>query len=129
MILVVRRPWLDCGLILVSAIPIAVFSNILRIAATGVLYNAAGKEMGDRIFHDFAGWMMMPLALCLLLLELKILDWVFLEDLGQASREDVIRMGVKPAHLFMTSFEGPGSTNKPAVLSPPAPRPPRGQGR
>ena len=98
-------------------------------AATGVLYNAAGKELGDRIFHDFAGWMMMPLALGLLLLELKILDWVFLEDLGQASREDVIRMGVKPAHLFMTSFEGAGKPSKPPAVKPPAPRPPQGQGR
>jgi len=129
MILIVRRPWLDRGLILASAIPIAIFSNILRIAATGVLYNAAGKELGDRIFHDFAGWMMMPLALGLLLLELKILDWVFLEDLGQASREDVIRMGVKPAHLFMTSFEGAGKPSKPPAVKPPAPRPPQGQGR
>jgi len=129
MIMVVQRPWFDRGLILVSAVPIAVFSNILRIAATGVLYNAAGKEMGDRIFHDFAGWMMMPLALAILLLELKILDWVFLEDLGQASRDDVLRMGGKPAHLFMTSFGGAGNTSKPAPAKPPAPPPPRGQGR
>jgi len=132
MAMVVRRPWLDRGLILLSAVPIAIFSNILRIAATGVLYNEAGKELGDKVFHDFAGWMMMPLALGLLLLELKVLDWVLLEDLGKASREDVIRMGVKPAHLFMTSFEANGTkpTAAPPVSNPlTSPRPPRGSGR
>lgn len=109
MVLVVKRPWLDRGLILLSAVPIAILANVLRIAATGVLYNEAGKELGDRVFHDFAGWVMMPVALGILLLELKILDWVLLEDLGKASREDIIKNTAgRPAHLFMTDYLGTG---------------------
>ncbi|MFO0796689.1 MAG: exosortase/archaeosortase family protein [Gemmataceae bacterium] len=105
MALVVKRPWLDRGLILAAAVPIAIGANIVRIAATGVLYNEAGKELGDRVFHDFAGWMMMPLALGVLWLGLKALDWVFLEDLGQASREDVIKnVTANPALLVMSQF-------------------------
>lgn len=129
MVLVVRRPWLDRVLILLSAVPIAIVANVIRIALTGVLYNEAGKELGDRVFHDFAGWMMMPFALGVLLLELKLLDWVLLEDLGQASREDVIKnVTARPAHLFMTDYLGAGP--KPAGPSPrpAAPPPPRGAG-
>ncbi|MBN9523935.1 exosortase/archaeosortase family protein [bacterium] len=117
MALVVKRPWLDRGIILVAAVPIAIGSNILRIALTGVLYNEAGKEFGDRVFHDFAGWMMMPVALGLLWLGLKALDWVFLEDLGKASREDVIKnVTANPALLFMPQFEA--GAKKPAPAAP-----------
>jgi exosortase len=127
MAIVVRRPWLDRVIILLSAVPIAILSNIIRIAVTGVLYNEAGRELGDKVFHDFAGWMMMPLALGVLMLELKLLDWVLLEDLGQASREDVIKnVASKPAYLFMTDFPAAGG-GKPAPVKPVSP--PRGPGR
>jgi hypothetical protein len=93
-------------LILLSAVPVAVVSNVIRISLTGVLYNEGGKELGERVFHDFAGWLMMPFALVVLWLELKLLDWVLLEDLGQASREDVIKMTNRnQAHLFMPALE------------------------
>ncbi len=122
MAIVIRRPWLDKVIILLSAVPIAILSNVVRIALTGVLYNEAGKELGDRVFHDFAGWMMMPLALGILLLELKVLDWVLQDDLGKASREDVIRnVTSKPAYLFMPAFEK-AQAEKQA-------KPPRGAGR
>lgn len=126
MAMLVRRPWLDRGLILLSAVPIAVVSNVIRIAATGVLYNEAGKELGDKVFHDLAGWVMMPLALGIMWLGLKALDWVFLEDLGQATREEVIKnVTTNPALLFMPAFEAAGGAKpaggKPASL--PAPKP------
>jgi exosortase len=106
MALVVDRRWPDKVLIIVSAIPVAVLSNVIRIALTGVLYNEGGRELGERVFHDFAGWLMMPFALVVLWLELKLLDWVLLEDLGQASREDVIKMTTRnQAHLFMPAME------------------------
>lgn len=137
MAIVVRRPWLDRVIIVASAVPIGIVANVARIAATGVLYNEAGKELGDRVFHDLAGWMMMPLALGLLFLELKVLDWVLLEDLGQASRDDVIKsVTSKPAYLFMPAFEaasGQGNGGQPTparpAAKPPAGRPPSGAGR
>lgn len=121
MALVVRRGWLDRSLILAAAIPIAIGANIVRIALTGVLYNEGGKELGDRVFHDFAGWLMMPMALVTLWLGLKVLDWVLREDLGQASREEMIQGPAgKPAYLFMTAFQGPGNGGKPNNPANPA---------
>ena len=120
MILIVRRPWVDKMFILLSAVPIAIVCNIIRIAVTGVLYNEAGKELGDRVFHDFAGWMMMPLALGMLLVELKLLDWVLQDGLGKASREDVIRnVTSKPAYLFMPAFEKAEAAKKAKPAAPP----------
>jgi exosortase len=104
MALLVKRPWPDRLLILLSAIPVAVLANVIRIALTGVLYNEGGKELGDRVFHDFAGWMMMPIALAILWAELKLLDWVWVDVGGRASREEMVRQSAGPAHLFMTAL-------------------------
>ena len=59
--------------IVVSAIPIAVFANVIRITVTGLLTEASQGELARVVFHDLAGWLMMPLALGMLLLELWIL--------------------------------------------------------
>jgi hypothetical protein len=41
-----------------------------------VLHKVAGPRLADLVFHDLAGWLMMPLALALLWLELRLLGWV-----------------------------------------------------
>jgi exosortase len=66
-------------LILISAIPIALISNIVRIVATALAYEYADRETADLIFHDLSGWLMMPLAMLLLFLELKIIDLLYVE--------------------------------------------------
>jgi exosortase len=74
LVLVVRRPGLDKAVILLSAAPIAVIANVIRITATGLAQEWAGPDLADRIFHDWAGWLMMPLALALLGCELWVLS-------------------------------------------------------
>jgi exosortase len=135
MALIVKRPWLDRIVVLVSAVPVAVVANVIRIALTGVLYNEAGKELGDRVFHDFAGWMMMPIALLILWGELKLLDWVFVESGGRASREEMIRANASPAYLIMTALPPEKGGTAPPATSPakpaslPAPGAPKGTPR
>jgi exosortase/archaeosortase family protein len=104
MALLMKRPWFDRALILASAVPVAVLSNVLRIALTGVLYNEGGKELGDKVFHDFAGWMMMPIALAVLWAELKLLDWVWVDVGGTASREEMVKSAASPAYLVMNAL-------------------------
>jgi exosortase len=71
------RHWLVKGLVLASAVPIALVTNILRITATGLahvwLADGDGKTKLLDFIHDFNGWMMMPVGLLLLVLEL----WLF----------------------------------------------------
>jgi exosortase len=72
--IVSKRPALDRALVVLSAAPIAIAANVFRISLTAVAYRTAGKGLGDFIFHDLAGWLMTPVALALLYLELKLLD-------------------------------------------------------
>ncbi len=76
--LVSRRPRTDRLVLVASAIPIALAMNILRITATGVLHRTVGSRVANVVFHDLAGWLMMPLALGLMWLELLLLDHLFL---------------------------------------------------
>ena len=57
-------------LLLPSIIPIALGSNVLRIAATAWCYYQFGAEVGSKYAHDLAGWLMMPMAMLLVGLEL-----------------------------------------------------------
>lgn len=56
--------WARIGVVL-SAIPVAVAVNVARITATGLLYDASQDEWARWVFHDVAGWLMMPAAVAL----------------------------------------------------------------
>lgn len=69
----VPRSWLEKSLIILSAIPVAVAVNVVRITVTGVLNEASQDRLARIVFHDVAGWLMMPLALAILFFELHVL--------------------------------------------------------
>lgn len=75
--IVISRPWYHKTLIVVSAVPIAILCNVLRITLTGVLKETVSGPAADAFFHDLAGWLMIPLALLLLAAELWVLSRVF----------------------------------------------------
>jgi exosortase len=79
---VMQRPLWEKLLVVASAAPIAVLVNIIRIAATGLVHEAAGQATAKTLFHDLAGWLMMPVALALLAAELWVLKrlWIETED-------------------------------------------------
>ncbi len=81
MALIVNASLLNRLALVASAIPIAILANVIRISATGVAYHLGGKEsdLAKMIYHDLAGWLMMPLALAMLWLELKFLANLWLE--------------------------------------------------
>jgi exosortase len=78
-VLLVQRHWIDRLLILASAVPIALVSNIVRITATGVMYEAGFSELANHFFHDAAGWLMMPIGLSFLWIELWLLSKLFID--------------------------------------------------
>lgn len=79
MAIVVRRPMWERLVIVLSAVPVAVLSNVARITVTGLMHEWVGREMADLVFHDLAGWLMMPFALAMLWLELCLLSKLFVE--------------------------------------------------
>jgi exosortase len=86
--LLIRRPLWERILLVLSAIPIALFANVARITVTGVLHETVGSELANAVFHDLAGWLMMPLGLLLLALELKILGHLLLERAAAVPRRE-----------------------------------------
>lgn len=76
LVMIIDRPWWDKLIILLSAIPIALASNVIRIVATALLYIAFGQDTPwlNKIIHDWAGFAMMPIGLGLLWIELSILS-------------------------------------------------------
>jgi exosortase len=79
-VLVTDRPIWERIVIVLSSIPIALVSNIVRIVVTALLYKTVGAEWVDRVFHDLDGWLMMPFALGLLYLEFQILSHLVIDD-------------------------------------------------
>jgi exosortase D (VPLPA-CTERM-specific) len=65
-------------LMFLSAIPITIVMNSVRIAMVGILVNQWGNSMADGFLHYFEGWIVF--MLCLLILVAEIL---LLEKLGQ----------------------------------------------
>jgi len=94
-----KRPLLDRVVVVASAVPVALAVNVLRIAATGVVHETLGPRAAQVVFHDVAGWLMMPLALALVWLELKALSRLLVEVPREDRSRKALDLGlnVRPA--------------------------------
>ena len=92
MALLINRPWWDKLIVLLSAVPIAIISNVFRIVSTGLLWvlmdnvttmdDAAAAAFRDQV-HNLAGiLLMMPFALGLYWLEFRLLSMLTVEEDG-----------------------------------------------
>jgi exosortase len=88
MAFVIRRPAWQKWVLVLSSVPVAILSNLIRLVVTALLFLAAGPAVGN-IFHDVAGLVMMPLAVALLVGELWIMSRLVIEE----------RDGSTPAHV------------------------------
>jgi exosortase len=79
MVILVPRPLWERLVLLASAIPIALLTNIIRIVVTAWFYHRFGHEAGERMAHDAAGLAMPVIALALAFLELRMLSWLVIE--------------------------------------------------
>jgi exosortase len=71
--------WYESLVILASAIPIALAVNAIRITLTGVMYTI-DPAIAEKIFHDWAGYFMMPLALGMLYVVQQLLSKLFVPE-------------------------------------------------
>ena len=77
MAILINRPWWDRVTILLSAIPIALVTNVIRITLTALLFMAfPDSELVHQLVHDWAGLAMMPIAMGLLWIELQLLEQI-----------------------------------------------------
>jgi exosortase len=92
--ILIRRPWWEKAVVVLSAVPIALIANITRIAVTGILHKLAGQRIADLVFHDLAGWLMMPYALGLLWAELRLIDWVMVRSPAPSATLSLAGLGI-----------------------------------
>jgi exosortase len=79
-VLLMRRSRFEKLMVLLGIIPIAIVSNIVRITATGLSHVYVRDPRLVEFLHDFHGWLMMPIGLGLLALELWVLRHLVIEE-------------------------------------------------
>ena len=73
------------GILVVSAVPIAIITNALRVSGTGVLARYYGTQVADGFFHTFSGWVIYIAASLLLFTVGWLLDRV--HSFGRGNHE------------------------------------------
>lgn len=91
-VLLVERAWWEKLIVFVSSLPIALLCNTVRLAITAIAFTVLKGEYWEKMFHDFGGYAMMPLALAIVVGEF----W-FLAKLTIAPKQDriVVTKGVQ----------------------------------
>jgi exosortase len=72
--MLLKYGWWRRAILIIGAIPVAIIANVIRITVTGVMYGASQNEAAKFVFHDVAGWLMMPLAVLIIYVELYVMD-------------------------------------------------------
>ena len=72
-VLLVKRAWWEKLIVLASSLPIALLCNTVRLAITAIFFTFLEGEYWEKLFHDFGGYAMMPLALAIVVAELRLL--------------------------------------------------------
>jgi exosortase len=70
-------------ILVVSAVPIAILTNALRVSGTGVLAHYYGTQVADGFFHSFSGWVVYIVAFLLLF----AVGWL-LDRIGRPGKGD-----------------------------------------
>ena len=79
-VLLMARSRFEKLMVLLGIIPIAIAANVLRITVTGLAYVAITDKGTLEFLHDLFGWLMMPVGLALLALELWALKRLVMEQ-------------------------------------------------
>jgi exosortase len=72
-VFLVKREWWEKLLILASGLPIALLCNTVRLSITAIAFTMLSGAYWEKIFHDFGGYAMMPLAIGIVVFELWLL--------------------------------------------------------
>lgn len=79
-VLLMQRTRFEKLMVLLGIVPIAIVANVLRITATGFAYLWFSDKATLEFCHDLFGWLMMPVGLGLLALELWVLKRLVVEE-------------------------------------------------
>jgi exosortase len=60
-------------IVALSTIPIAIVSNGLRVAGTGIAAHYWGAKVAEGFFHTFSGWLVFVVAFCMLFVVTRLI--------------------------------------------------------
>ena len=70
-----RRAWARVTLALAS-IPVAIVTNGMRVAGTGIAAHYVGPQAAEGFFHEFSGWLVFVVAFILLFAVQRAIAWL-----------------------------------------------------
>src|SRR5439155_15636362 len=110
------RPLWQKIVITVSAIPIAIFCNVMRVSGQGLLDHYVSRQLSESFAHQFVGLVMLIPAFFLILLVGWILDHIFIEETdGKIKTRDAVNMAVARKEQQAAVAELPRRSLAPAV--------------
>jgi len=86
----VNRPRAQKVILLASSILVAVLCNIVRISVTAVLMVMVNADVAQKFFHDFAGLVMMPIAVLLMFAEIGLMDRVIIPEADPGQGQQIV---------------------------------------
>ncbi|MBN1763996.1 MAG: exosortase [Sedimentisphaerales bacterium] len=88
-VFLVKREWWEKLIVLLSTLPIALLCNTIRLTLTSIAFTILQGEFWEKLFHDFGGYAMMPLALAIVVFELWVLTRIITVPVDH-HKEDVL---------------------------------------
>jgi exosortase A len=67
--------------IALSAVPVAIIANALRVAGTGIAAHYYGSAAAEGFFHSFSGWIVFIAAFAMLFGVIRVLRWLMPEPI------------------------------------------------
>jgi exosortase len=91
------RPLWQKLVIVASAVPIAIFCNVMRVTGQGLLDRYVSQKLAEDFAHQFVGVVMMVPAFLLILLVCWLLDHLFIDEVDEYERQRLRHSGGRGA--------------------------------
>lgn len=98
-----RAAWWKKIVLIISTIPLTIFTNSLRIAMTGILFELWGAKVAQGFFHGFSGWFIFMFGLAVLLIEMWVLKKIFPEKKSSSANSSKLKAQIKGENMASDS--------------------------
>jgi exosortase len=80
-----RRSRWERLVVFISCVPIALVCNTIRLTITAIAFTYVKGEYWEKLFHDFGGYAMMPLAIAIIVFEFWLLEKIVIAGTANQS--------------------------------------------
>ena len=107
-----NRPMWQRIIITLSAIPIAIFCNVMRVAGQGLLDHYWSEQISEGFAHQFVGLVMLMPAFFLILLVGWMLDQIFVEEVDPSEAGHAQKAKPQPGIITARRRRPPTTTTE-----------------